>query len=79
MKLGAVTDQFLQIYNGGSSWADYWAQMSTELRNNLISSGKVNEALMDTFLAHGGDSTWRTQTIAFTAVYGRAPNLSADA
>lgn len=63
------------IYNGGSRWADYWAQTITELRNDLISSGKVNEALIDTFLAHCSDSTWWTQTIAFTAVHGRAPNL----
>ena len=32
------------IYNGGSCWADYWIQTITELRNDLISSGKVDEA-----------------------------------
>ena len=60
------------IYNGGSCWADYWIQTITELRNDLISSGKVDEALVDTFLAYCADSTWWTQTIAFTAVDGRA-------
>jgi SAM-dependent methyltransferase len=37
------------IYNGGSCWADYWIPTITELRNDLIRSGKVNEALVDTF------------------------------
>jgi SAM-dependent methyltransferase len=58
------------IYNGGSWWADYWIQTITELRNDLIGSSKVDEALIDTFLAYCADSTWWTQTIAFTAVHG---------
>jgi SAM-dependent methyltransferase len=61
------------IYNGGSRWADYWIQTITELRNDLISSRKVDEALVDTFLVHCVNSTWWTQTIAFTAVHGWAP------
>jgi SAM-dependent methyltransferase len=61
------------IYNGGSGWADYWIQTIAELRNDLISSGKLDEALVDTFVAYCADSTWWTQTIAFTAVSGRAP------
>jgi SAM-dependent methyltransferase len=60
------------IYNGGSLWADYWIQTITELRNDLISSRKLDNALVDTFLAYCRDSTWWTQTIAFTAVHGRA-------
>jgi hypothetical protein len=60
------------VYNGGSPWADYWTQTVSELRNDLINSGKVDEALVDTFLAYCADSTWWTQTIAFTAVAGRA-------
>jgi len=61
------------IYNGGSCWADYWIQTITELRNDLIITGKVNEALVDTFLAYYADSNWWTQTIAFTEVHGRTP------
>jgi SAM-dependent methyltransferase len=61
------------IYNGGSSWADYWVQTITELRNDLISSGKVDEGLVDCFLQHCADPSWWTQTIAFTSVDGRAP------
>ena len=61
------------IYNGGSGWADYWIQTITELRNDLINSGKVDESLIDTFVAYCADSTWWTQTIAFTVVAGRAP------
>ena len=61
------------IYNGGSRWADYWTMTITELRDDLISSGKLNDALVDTFLRYCADSTWWTQTIAFTAVHGRAP------
>lgn len=60
------------IYNGGSCWADYWIQTITELRNDLISSGKVDKALVDTFLMYCADSTWWTQTIAFAAVAARA-------
>jgi SAM-dependent methyltransferase len=61
------------IYNGGSSWADYWIQTITELRADLISSGKIDEALVDTFLSYCADPNWWTQTIAFTAVHGRMP------
>jgi SAM-dependent methyltransferase len=62
------------IYNGGSRWANYWTQTITELRDDLINSGKLNDALLDTFLRYCADSTWWTQTIAFTAVHGRAPS-----
>ena len=58
------------IYNGGSLWADYWIETITELRVDLISSGKLDQALIDQFLACCADSNWWTQTIAFTAVHG---------
>jgi SAM-dependent methyltransferase len=58
------------IYNGGSSWADYWIETITELCGDLISSGKLDEVQIDKFLACCADSSWWTQTIAFTAVYG---------
>jgi SAM-dependent methyltransferase len=61
------------IYNAGSLWADYWIETITEVRCDFISSGKLDEALVDTFLAHCADSKWWTQTIAFTAVHGRTP------
>jgi SAM-dependent methyltransferase len=60
------------IYNGGSRWADYWTQTITELRDDLITSGKLDDALVDTFLDHCADSNWWTETIAFSAVHGRA-------
>jgi SAM-dependent methyltransferase len=59
------------IYNGGSLWADYWIETVTELRADLASSGKLDEALIERFLACCSDSKWWTQTIAFTAVHGR--------
>jgi SAM-dependent methyltransferase len=62
------------IYNGGSQWADYWAQTIIELRGHLITSDKLNDALVDTFLNHCADSRWWTETIAFSAVHGRAPD-----
>ena len=52
-------------------WAAYWIETITELRSDLISSSKLDEALIDKFLAYCSDSKWWTQTIAFTAVYGR--------
>jgi SAM-dependent methyltransferase len=61
------------IYNGGSPWANYWTQTITELRDDLINSGKFNDTLVDAFFCYCADSNWWTQTIAFTAVQGRAP------
>jgi SAM-dependent methyltransferase len=61
------------IYDGRSLWAQYWIDTITELRGDLISSGKLDEALIDTFLVYCADPNWWTQTIAFTAVHGRRP------
>jgi SAM-dependent methyltransferase len=61
------------LYNGGSLWAQYWVQTVTELRPRLVTSGKLDDRSIDTFLAHCADPAWWTQTIAFTAVDGRAP------
>jgi SAM-dependent methyltransferase len=61
------------IYNGTSPWADYWTQTVKELLQDLLSSGKLNRALVDTFLGHCADPAWWTQTVAFTAVHGYSP------
>jgi SAM-dependent methyltransferase len=61
------------VYDGGSPWADYWTQTIVELRDKLVSSGKLDDHLIDRFLAHCADPGWWTQTIAFTAVHARAP------
>ncbi len=58
---------------GTSLWADYWTQTIRELRQDLTSSGKLSNALVDTFFGYCADPTWWTQTIAFTAVHGYAP------
>jgi SAM-dependent methyltransferase len=63
------------IYNGGSLWADYWIETVTELRGDLMSSGKLDETLVDKFLGYCADSNWWTQTIAFSAVHGRTPRV----
>jgi hypothetical protein len=55
--------------------ADYWTQTIRELRDDLISSGKSNNALVDTFLGYCADSNWWTQTIAFSAVHGWKPDI----
>jgi SAM-dependent methyltransferase len=57
-------------YNGGSAWAVYWRQTIAELRTRLVASGKLNDRLIDTFLARCADPAWWTQTIAFTAAAG---------
>ena len=62
------------IYNGTSFWADYWTQTVKELSEDLMSSGKLSNALVDTFLGYCADPAWWTQTIAFTAVHGYAPS-----
>src|SRR5213592_229335 len=36
----------------GSPWVDYWTQTIVELRNDLVSSRELNEALIDTFLGY---------------------------
>jgi SAM-dependent methyltransferase len=60
------------VYNGGSPWANYWTQTIVELRSDLVSSGKLSDALVDAFLGYCADPNWWTQTIAFTAVHARA-------
>jgi SAM-dependent methyltransferase len=62
------------IYNGGSRWADYWTQTINELRDDLTTSGNINNVLVDTFLDRCADSNWWTETIAFSAVQARAPD-----
>jgi hypothetical protein len=37
-------------------WAKYWIETITELRSDLISSGKLDEALIDKFLAYCANS-----------------------
>src|SRR5882724_6969567 len=51
------------IYNGTSLWADYWTQTIREVRQDLTSSGKLNNALVDTLLGYCADPAWWTQTI----------------
>jgi SAM-dependent methyltransferase len=60
------------VYNGGSPWASYWTQTIVELRDRLVGSGHLDDGLIDRFLVHCDDPRWWTQTIAFTAVHGRA-------
>lgn len=60
------------LYNGDSRWARYWLETVVELRDRLEASGKLEEELIETFLAYCRDPGWWTQTIAFTAVAGRA-------
>ena len=60
------------VYNGTSLWADYWTQTVKELREDLISSGKLSTGLVDAFLGYCADPAWWTQTIAFAAVHGYA-------
>jgi 2-polyprenyl-3-methyl-5-hydroxy-6-metoxy-1,4-benzoquinol methylase len=70
-KIGGTAET--AIYNGTSLWADYWTETIRELRQDLTSSGKPDNALVDTFLGYCADPAWWTQTIAFTAVHGYAP------
>src|SRR5262249_18053531 len=57
------------IYNGTNLWSDYWRQTIKELCEDLTSSGKLSDALVETFLGYCADPAWWTQTIAFTAVH----------
>jgi hypothetical protein len=43
------------VYNGGSPWANYWTQTIVELRSDLVSSGKLSDALVDAFLGYCAD------------------------
>ena len=60
------------VYDGGSAWAAYWTQTIVELRDRLVDSGRLDDRLIDRFLAACDDPSWWTQTIAFTAVHARA-------
>jgi ubiquinone/menaquinone biosynthesis C-methylase UbiE len=62
------------LYRGGSPWAEYWRQTIIELRGRLVASGHLDGRSVDAFLARCADPGWWTQTIAFTAVGGRAPH-----
>lgn len=64
------------LYRGGSAWADYWTRTVTELRPNLVASGRIDDETVENFLAHCADPAWWTQTIAFTAASGRLPQAS---
>jgi 2-polyprenyl-3-methyl-5-hydroxy-6-metoxy-1,4-benzoquinol methylase len=70
-KIGGTAET--AIYNGTSLWADYWTQTVKELREDLMSSGKLDNALLETFLGYCADPAWWTQTIAFTAIHGYVP------
>ena len=61
------------VYNGGSPWGSYWIDTVVELRDKLVQSRELDDHLVDGFLARCADPAWWTQTIAFTAVHGRAP------
>jgi hypothetical protein len=39
------------VYNGGSAWATYWTDTVVELRGRLVDSGKLDDHLIDRFLA----------------------------
>ncbi len=60
------------VYNGGSPWAEYWRETVVELRPRLVASGSLDDRSIGAFLARCDDPAWWTQTIAFTAVAGRA-------
>lgn len=66
------------IYNGTSLWADYWTQTVKELRDDLISSRNLDNALVDTFLGYCADPAWWTQTIAFTCSSRLRPLITID-
>jgi len=66
------------LYNGGSPWARYWQQTVIELRGRLVGTGGLDERSIDAFLARYADPAWWTQTIAFTAVRGRATPARPD-
>jgi len=44
------------IYNGTSLWADYWTLTVKELREDLMSSAKLSNPLVDTFLGYCAES-----------------------
>jgi hypothetical protein len=61
------------LYNGGSDWGRYWSETIIELRDRLLEEDGPDSATIDAFLGHCENPKWWTQTIAFTAVSGRAP------
>jgi SAM-dependent methyltransferase len=69
--IGATAETAL--FNGGSAWAQYWAETVTELRPRLLASGRLDDRRVGAFLSRCADPGWWTQAIAFTAVYGRVP------
>jgi hypothetical protein len=39
------------LYNGGTEWAPYWQLTIIELRDRLVGEGKLDNQLVDAFLA----------------------------
>jgi cyclopropane fatty-acyl-phospholipid synthase-like methyltransferase len=59
----------LEVGCGNGSISAWLAEQVSPGRT--ISSGKLDEALIDRFLAYSSESNWWTQTITFTAAHGR--------
>ena len=49
------------VYSGGSPWATYWVDTVTELRSGLVGSGRLDDRLVDAFLARCADPGWWTR------------------
>ena len=43
------------VYNGGSPWADYWIDTVDRAARPLVASGKLDDGLVDAFLAQCAD------------------------
>jgi ubiquinone/menaquinone biosynthesis C-methylase UbiE len=61
------------LYNGGSTFAQWWDFGIREVADKLQSEGGVSQATLDEFLALCRDPAYWTTTIAFTATTARSP------
>jgi SAM-dependent methyltransferase len=59
------------LYNGGSTFAQWWDYGIREVADKLQSEGSVSQATLDEFFALCRDPSYWTTTIAFTATTAR--------
>ncbi len=61
------------LYNGGSTFAEWWDDGIHEVSDRLQSEGGISQATLDAFFTLYRDPTYWTTTIAFTATTAQRP------
>jgi SAM-dependent methyltransferase len=63
------------VFNGASPWANYFVQTVRELRESLLQSGFLNEAMIAEFQRLYANPRYWTSVMTFVAVWGRKAGM----